>query len=72
MTLKMTSKAKLITDEDLDVDRIFEVKIIDQRGRNNIKQKSFSIYAKKGTKDSEYPATEEIKNFLQKQVKELA
>ena len=71
MTLKMTSKAQLFTDEDLDVERVVEVKVLDSRRRNGITQKSFSIYVKKGTKDIDYPATEEMRDFLQKVAKKI-
>ena len=71
MTLIMTSKAQLFTDEDLDVERVFEVKILDSRKRKGITQKSFSIYTKKETKDTDYPATEEMRDFLQKMAKKI-
>ena len=67
MTFKMSSK--LYTDEDLEVDRVFEIKIRDLRARKEIKQKSFSIFVKKGTKDNEYSETERLKDKLQKAVK---
>ena len=67
MTFKMSSK--LYTDEDLEVDRVFEIKIGDLRARKGIKQKSFSIFVKKGTKDNEYIETERLKDKLQKAVK---
>jgi len=71
MTLKMTSKTKLLTDEDLDVEKIFEIKILDSRGRKGVKQKSFSIYIKKGIKDNEYPTAMKMRDFLRKKAKEI-
>lgn len=64
MTFLMTSK--LYTDEDLNFERVFEVRIIDLRKRGGVKQKSFSISAKKGIKNNEYPTAEELKKIFRK------
>lgn len=69
MSLRMTSK--LYTDEDLKVERVIEVRILDLRKRKGVKQKSFSISVSTGTKDSEYPTAEQLKDGLQKAVKKL-
>ena len=61
-------KEKLLKEEDIGVERVFEVRVIDIRKRDGIKQKSFSLYIKKGTKDSDYETTEEVVNKLKKGV----
>ena len=71
MTFKMTQKVKLLTEKDFDVDKVFEVRVIDFRERGGIKQKSFSVLVKKGTKNNEYPTTEEVKDFLENKIKEV-
>jgi len=74
MTSKMTSKdnkIKLYTEKDLNYERIFEVRVVDIRGRNGIKQKSFSVLVDKGLKNNEYPTTEEFKQFLENKVTEF-
>lgn len=71
MTLKMTQKAKLLTEKDFNVEKIFEIKVFDWRARKGVKQKSFSVMVKKGTKDNEYPTTEKVKDFLEEKIKEL-
>ncbi len=71
MTFKMTSKTKLYTDKDFDVERVFEIKIVDKRARNEVKQKSFSVMVKKGTKDNEYPKTEKVRDFLDEKIREM-
>lgn len=67
MTLIMTSK--LYTDEDLDFERVFEIRVIDLRKRKGVKQKSFSVLVKKGTKDDEYSSAEDVKKELQKAIR---
>ena len=42
MTHKMTQKVKLYTDKELDFERVFEIRVIDIRKRQEVKQKSFS------------------------------
>ena len=69
MTLTMTSP--LYTDDDLNFERVIEVRIVDSRQRKGIKQKSFSVYVPKGTKDKDYPDTEKFKTELQKAVKKI-
>ena len=64
MTLAMSSK--LYTDEDLNFERVFEIRIIDLRKRGGVKQKSFSISVRKGTPDREYPTAEELKKSFRK------
>ena len=74
MILKMTSKnnkIKLYTEKDLNYERIFEVRVVDIRGRSGIKQKSFSVLVDKGLKNNEYPTTEEFKQFLENKVTEF-
>ena len=70
MTSLMTSE--LYTDDDLNFERVIEVKILDIRKRKGVKQKSFSMYVHKGTNDRDYLSAEEIKNKLQKAVKKLS
>ena len=70
MTDKMTQKVKLFTEKDFDVEKAFEIKVIDWKARNNIKQKSFSVLIKKGTKNNEYPTTEEVRDFLDEKIRE--
>ncbi len=67
LTLKMTSK--LYTDEDLDVKRVFEIRIRDLKERQNIKQKSFSLLVKKGVVD--YISTEELKEKIKSFIRSL-
>ena len=67
----MTSKAKLYTDKDLDLERVLEIRVVDLRGRNKEKQKSFSILVKRETKNNEYPTAEEMRNFLEIKAKEM-
>ena len=64
MTLLMSSK--LYTEEELNFERVFEVRIIDLRKRGGVKQKSFSVSVKKGTRDSEYPSADELKKIFRK------
>lgn len=71
VTYKMTSKVKLYTDKDLDFERVFEIKVLDFGRRDGIKQKSFSIFIKKGTKDKEYISTEDLKNFIEEKIKNI-
>ena len=71
MTLKMAQKAKLYTDKDLSFERVFEVMIRDVRERNGIKKRSFSILVQKGTKDNEYPTTEQMRDFLERRAKDI-
>jgi len=71
MTLKMTQKSKLYTDKDLNFERVFEIKVVDLRARNGIKQRSFSILVEKGTKNNEYPPTQELRDFLEEKTKEI-
>ena len=65
MTLRMSSRP-LYTDEDLNFERVFEVRIIDLRKRCGVKQKSFSISVRKGTKDKDYLSADELKKILKK------
>jgi len=70
----MTSKAerfKLFTDKDLNLGRVFEVKILDLRARNGVKQKSFSVLVNKGLKDDEYPTAKELRDLLESKVADL-
>lgn len=71
MTFKMTQKTKLYTDKELSFERVFEIRIVDLRKRQGIKQKSFSISIKKGTKDNEYIETEKLKDMLEKAINEV-
>jgi hypothetical protein len=64
MSLEMTSK--LYTDEEVGFERVIEVRIRDLKTG---KQKSFSLSSKKNAKD--YHNIEKIKNFLEKEVKNL-
>lgn len=64
MTLKMSSK--LYTDEEIGFERVIEIRIRDLKTG---KQKSFSLSAKKKTKD--YHDIEKVKKFLEKEVKNL-
>lgn len=70
MSLEMTSR--LYTDEDLKVERVFEIRILDLRKRKGIKQKSFSISVPQGTKDGGYVSAEKLKEELQKSVRKLS
>ena len=71
MTSKLLRRGKLYTDKELDLDRVFEIRIRDLRERNGNKQKSFSILAHKGLKDEEFIPLEDLKNFLEDKIKEL-
>ena len=70
MIFKMTQRVRLLTEKDLKFERVFEIKVLDLRGRNNIKQRSFSVLVPEGTKDNEYISTEKMKNFIEKKVTE--
>ena len=59
-------KEKLLKEEDIGVERVFEIRVLDIRKRNGIKQKSFSLYIKKGTLDNDYDSAEEIINKLKR------
>ena len=71
MTFNMAERVKLYTEKDLDFERVFEVKILDLRSRKGIKQRSFSILVKKGTKDEDYPSAEELRDFIDGKSKEI-
>lgn len=74
VSFKMSSKYKnlrFFTEKDLNFERIFEVRIVDIRGRGGMKQKSFSILAERGLNDNEYPSLEELKIFLETKIKEI-
>ena len=68
-TLVMTSK--IYVGDDSKIERVIEVRILDLRKRKGVKQKSFSISVPVGTKDNEYPSSEELKKELQKAIKEM-
>ena len=59
-------KEKLLKEEDIGVERVFEIRVLDIRKRNGTKQKSFSLYIKKGTRDNDYDNAEEIINKLKR------
>jgi len=64
MSSKMSSK--LYTEEEIEFERVIEVRIRDLKKG---KQKSFSLSTKKDAKD--YLSIEEIKNFLEKELKKI-
>lgn len=53
-------KEKLLKEEDIGVERVFEIRVIDIRKRNDTKQKSFSLYVKKSANDADYDALEDV------------
>jgi hypothetical protein len=59
-------KEKLLKEEDIGVERVFEIRVIDIRKRNGTKQKSFSLYVKKGANNNSYDVIEEIINKLKR------
>ena len=59
-------KEKLLKEEDIGVERVLEVRVVDIRKRNGIKQKSFSLYIKKGRNDDDYETAEELINKLKR------
>jgi len=65
----MSSKKKLYTDEEIGYERVFEIKILDFRQRQGVKQRSFSLSVKRGTKDNEYDTTDELRKFLKKSLR---
>lgn len=68
MSLEMSSKmtSKLYTDKEIGFERVIEIRIRDLKTN---KQKSFSLSSKSNNKD--YPNIEKVKNFLEKEVKNL-
>ncbi len=71
MSLVMTPKRykKLFTDDQIETERLFEIRIRDLRQRNGVKQVSFSLEAKRGLKNEEYLSAEEIKKLLKDSLK---
>jgi hypothetical protein len=65
---KSSKKSALYIDEE-EFERVFEIRVRDLRERKGVKQKSFSISVKKGTKDSDYPDVEELKDKIKKMIK---
>jgi hypothetical protein len=61
-------KEKLLKEEDIGVERVFEIRVLDIRKRNGTKQKSFSLYTKKDTRDDDYDSAEEIINKLKEAI----
>ena len=65
---KKTSNSNFYIDEE-EFERVFEIRIRDLRERKGVKQKSFSVSVKKGTKDSDYADADRIKEILQAAIK---
>ena len=68
MSSKVSSimSSKLYTEEEVNFERAFEIRIRDLRERKGDKQKSFSLYVKPGTEEDEYPSLNEIRVLLNK------
>lgn len=62
-------KEKLLKEEDISVERVFEVRVIDIRKRNGIKQRSFSLYVKKNIKDTDYDSLEKLIKKLKEAIR---
>ena len=71
MSLKVSFKmsSKLLTEEEVGQDRVYEVRI---RCLKTDKQKSFSLYVRKGTKSGEYADLESLKAELEKHIKTVS
>ena len=65
---KKTNRSNFYIDEE-EFERVFEIRIRDLRERKGVKQKSFSVSVKKGTKDSDYADADRIKEILQAAIK---
>jgi hypothetical protein len=58
--------SKLLTEEEVGQDRVYEVRIRDLKAD---KQKSFSLYVKKGTKIGEYADVDSLKEDIERHIK---
>jgi hypothetical protein len=67
----MTSKrrVRLLTDEETGYERVIEIRILDFRQRDGVKQRSLSLSVPPKTKNDEYETADELKEFLNKTLK---
>ena len=68
----MTSKPKykkLFTEDEIQVERVFEIMIRDIRERGEKKKVSFSVMAEKGIRDDQYPDADEMREILKMAIK---
>lgn len=71
MTFNMTSEmtSNLITESDIRLERVFEIRIRDLRERKGQKQASFSLYVKNDVKDNDYIGLTALKDMLESSFK---
>jgi len=60
----------LYTESEIGFERVFEIRVRDLKERKGVKQRSFSLSVVKGTRDQDYISAEELKDHLERYVKE--
>ena len=68
----MSSKKRykeLLTDEEIGLERVFEVMVRDIRKRGKKEKASFSLHVRRGAKDNEYENIDEMRDKIEKLMK---
>lgn len=61
--------SKLLTEGEVAHERVYEIRIVDLRTTKDAKQRSFSLYVRKGTKSDDYASVDTLKTAIESYIK---